>query len=99
MRVGTPRLDDTIGVVAQRRVPEGSHIVIKFGNDASFSEGFADRSESYRPATTKGLNEILRPWLDGGKPSSNVWNQPSLAARVAQRRTLGHRSHVGRGDR
>lgn len=79
--------------IGQSSVPEGSDVPINFDKNAAFRKSLGSGCQRNGSAAAEGF-EQNRECGAGPEPASYVWNQPCLAAGVAQGRPLGHRCHV-----
>ncbi len=76
----------------QRRPPEGSHITVEFDHHSGRNQIFHDRREGYDGTPCERFYQDFG--LRVTKPFTDMRDQPSLAAGIAERTALGDLSDV-----
>ena len=83
----------------QHRLPERSHIAVKFGHEASLSKILHDSGEGDDAAPCKRFDEQSRGSAHPSEPSSDMWDQPRLAAGIPEQAALRDSGNVHGGNR
>ena len=88
-------------VIPEYRLPKSGNILVKFNHNDSICKLFESNGKAHYTAASKWLNECPRPPWKAFEPCPDMWNEPRLSSRIAERaslrnlRNIDHRFIVG----